>query len=72
MSVSMETLLEKTGSTYKLVILAARRALELSEGSPKLIETNSKSKPALTALEEIAKGKVTIRPKKQPKEGKSG
>jgi len=53
---------------YKLVIIGARRALELSEGSPKLVEASPKEKPALVALREIAQGKVTFRLKKEPKE----
>lgn len=65
----IETLLEKVGSTYKLVILAARRALELNDGAPPLIETDSKKKPLVVALEEIAAGKISTRPKKQGKAG---
>ncbi len=57
----MEKLLEKTGSLYKLVILAARRALELSDGSPKLVEAGPKEKPAVVVLREIAEGKVRIK-----------
>jgi DNA-directed RNA polymerase omega subunit len=63
----MERLLEKTGSMYKLVILAARRALELNDGAPRLIETDSRKKSALIALEEIAAEKVTFRLKKRGK-----
>jgi len=64
----LEKLLERIGSMYKLVIIGARRALELSEGSPKLVEASPKEKPALVALREIAQGKVTFRLKKEPKE----
>ncbi len=65
---STEELLEKTaGSVYKLVILAARRALELSEGSPSLVHAGPKMKPALVALREIAEGKVSLRLKKKEK-----
>ena len=62
--IPMEKLLEKGGSVYKLVIVAAKRALELSEGSPELVAGGGKEKPALTALREIAEGKVLVRPKK--------
>ena len=62
--IPMEKLLEKTGSLYKLVIVAARRALEISEGSPKLVPGGGKEKPALAALREIAEGKVSLRVKK--------
>jgi DNA-directed RNA polymerase omega subunit len=57
--VDLEKLLGKTGeSVYKLVVLASRRALEIAEGSPKLVETNPSVKPSIVALEEIAEGKV--------------
>ena len=62
--ISMEKLLQKTGSLYKLVILAAKRALELSEGSPKLVPGGAKEKPALAALREISEGKVSLKIKK--------
>ena len=65
--IDVEKLLEKTGSVYKLVIIAAKRALELSEGSPRLVEAGAKEKPVLVALREIAAGKVGLRLKKQNK-----
>ena len=69
--VPVEKLYERTGSMYKLVIIAAKRALELSEGSPKLVEgIGGKEKPAVTALREIAAGRVGYRLKKQGKEEK--
>ena len=49
---SIERLLERCGSIYKLVIVASKRALEISEGSPRLVETSPKEKPALIALRE--------------------
>lgn len=67
MSAPIEKLLERIGSLYKLVIVAARRALELSEGSPPLVRTDPKDKPLVVALEEIVAGKVSMRPKKQGK-----
>ncbi len=62
--ISTEELLKKTGSVYKLVILASKRALELNENSPKLIETDSK-KISTIALEEIQRGKIAIKDKKK-------
>ena len=41
--VALEDLLDKTDSIYKLTVLAARRALELNMGVPKLIETTDKN-----------------------------
>lgn len=65
----MENLIDKTtGSMYKLVILAAKRALELSDGSPRFVETGPKEKPPLIALREIAAGKVAMKIKKKPKD----
>ena len=64
-AVSIENLLDKTdNSIYKLVILASKRALELNEGSPKLVETESK-KISIVALEEIREGKIGMKEKKK-------
>jgi DNA-directed RNA polymerase omega subunit len=56
--VPLEKLLDKTGgSMYKLAILAFRRALEIAEGSPILVETDPLLKTSMVALEEISQGK---------------
>jgi DNA-directed RNA polymerase subunit omega len=48
---------ERITNRYSLVVLAAKRARQLKEGAPALIETTSAN--ALTvALEEIAAGKI--------------
>jgi DNA-directed RNA polymerase subunit omega len=70
MVIPLEELLKNEDSHYKLVLLAARRANELSKGSPPLIVTKSK-KPAIVALEEIAKGKVKLEESKEGKVKKS-
>ncbi len=63
--VALEKLLDKSeGSIYKLVILAAKRALEIAEGQPKLADENSAAKPSTIALHEIAEGKVEYGKKK--------
>lgn len=60
--VALEKMLDKTGSSvYKLVILAAKRALEIAEGQPKLIEMADAVKPSTVALYEIASGRVTAK-----------
>lgn len=60
-----EQLLDKSdGSIYRLVNLAARRALELAEGAPKLIKT-SNTKATTIALEEIAAGVVRTNKEKK-------
>ena len=58
-----EQVLSIEGSIYKLTLLAAKRAVELSNGAPKLVETNSK-KFSTIALEEISAGKVSYKIKK--------
>ncbi|MBL7151018.1 MAG: DNA-directed RNA polymerase subunit omega [Candidatus Omnitrophica bacterium] len=61
--VPIEKLLDKSeGSIYKLVILASKRALEIAEGQPKLIDANSSTKPSTIALHEIAENKVYCAP----------
>lgn len=66
--VPLEKLLDKSnGSIYKLVILASKRALEIAEGQPKLVDIDSSIKPSTIALYEIAEGKVQCK-KAKPKE----
>ena len=52
-------LLDQTGSAYKLVIIASRRAIELSEGAAKLIDSPPKTKAMNVAIDEIAAGKIS-------------
>jgi DNA-directed RNA polymerase omega subunit len=58
--VPIEKVVDKAdGSIYKLVILAAARALEISEGLPPLTDIADKhSKSTTIALQEIAEGKI--------------
>lgn len=57
--VPLEKLLDKCcSSVYKLVICASKRALEIAEGQPKLVNISSSIKPSTIALHEIAEGKV--------------
>ncbi len=67
--VPIEDLLKRCGSVYKLVILAAKRAKEVSEGSPPLVETSQKKVTSI-ALEEILQGKVLY--KVEEEEARSG
>jgi len=60
-SIPMEELLNKTGSVYKLVIVASKRAIELNSGAGKLIEASPFLKLSTLALEEIRQGKVKIK-----------
>jgi DNA-directed RNA polymerase subunit omega len=54
--VTVEDCLEKVGNRFALVILAAERARQLSKGARALVRCENK--PAVTALREIADGKV--------------
>ncbi len=54
--VTVEDCLEREENRFALVILAARRTRQLMKGSEPLV--HSKNKPAVTALREIAAGKV--------------
>ena len=58
----IEQLLDKAdNSIYKLVMLAARRTLEIAEGQPRLAGVRSALKPSSIALEEIAQGRVRLK-----------
>ncbi|MFH1457663.1 MAG: DNA-directed RNA polymerase subunit omega [Candidatus Omnitrophota bacterium] len=65
--VVLEKLLDKScDSIYKLVILASKRALEIAEGQPKLVEAAAATKPSTIALQEVAEEKIKckkIKPK---------
>jgi DNA-directed RNA polymerase subunit omega len=54
--VTVEDCLENVNNRFALVILAAERARQLSNGSKPLVRCNNK--PAVTSLREIAKMRV--------------
>ena len=54
--VTVEDCLDKVGNRFALVILAAERARQLSKGAHPLVQCDNK--PAVTALREIADGRV--------------
>ncbi len=54
--VTVEDCLEQVGNRFALVILGAERARQISRGAPALLECDNKA--AVTALREIAAGKV--------------
>lgn len=54
--VTVEDCLEREENRFALVVLAANRTRQLIKGSHALV--HSKNKPAVTALREIAAGKV--------------
>ena len=55
--VPIEELLKRCSSIYRLVILSAKRAKELAEGAPPLVQTHH-TKVTSIAIEEILQGKV--------------
>lgn len=55
--VSIEQILDKADSKYRLVIIAAKRSKQLSRGGPPLVHHRS-VKPTYIALEELAAGVV--------------
>jgi len=59
--VDIAHLFNQTGSSYKLVILASRRAIELSEGAAKLIDAPPQAKVIGVAIEEISQGKISYK-----------
>lgn len=65
--IPVENIIKDIGSLYKAVNLAAKRAIEMKEGAPKLVSIDS-SKLSTIALEEIMQKKVNY--KKIPTEKK--
>lgn len=61
--ITMESLMEKVPSRYKLVVMAAKRTLELSEKAEKPIEASTNLKLSAIAIKEIQEGKITYRVK---------
>lgn len=59
---SVDALLQKIDSRYSLVMLSSKRAHELDNGAPELLDHYKSSKSLGKALEEIEAGKVTIDP----------
>ena len=63
MNADIQQLYNRTGSAYKLVILAARRAIDLSEGAARLIEAAPDEKVTNVAIHEILQGRITYKTK---------
>ena len=59
--VSVDDLMGKVGSIYKLCNLAAMRAMELNGGMKKLVDAEPKEKVTTTAIREIAEEKVKLK-----------
>lgn len=56
--VTVEDCLEREENRFSVVILAAMRTRQLMKGAPALVA--SKNRPAVTALREIAGGRITF------------
>ena len=66
--IPLEDLIKRVDSLYKLVIMAARRAIEISDGSPKLVDVSPRLKASTVALMEIQAGKVSYKKLEDEKE----
>ena len=60
-NISIDDLLAKTDSIYKLCNMAAVRALELNSGAKKLVDADPKEKVTTTAIREISDNKVSLK-----------
>ena len=58
---AIDKLLNKTHSIYKLVIIAARRTIELADGAQRLVDAPVDAKPANVALKEIIEDKISYK-----------
>jgi DNA-directed RNA polymerase subunit omega len=65
--ITVEDCLKNVESRFELVILAARRAKMIMKGAKALVETDNR--PIVTALREVASGKVKFKP---PEDGEKG
>lgn len=64
--ITVEDCLKEVPSRFTLVHLASQRARELLKGAPAMVK--SENKFIVTALREIAAGKVRVMPKSKKKE----
>lgn len=56
--ITVQDCLQKIPNRFELVLAGAQRAKQLLKGSPPLVESDNKE--VVTALREIAAGKVTL------------
>jgi DNA-directed RNA polymerase subunit omega len=62
--ITVEDCLENVGNRFQLVLLGAKRAKQLLKGSRPLLESDNKE--VVTALREVAAGKVKLAASKAP------
>ena len=55
--ITVEDCIEKVGNRFELVLLATKRARQITRGAPPLVEVEN-DKPTVIALREIAADKI--------------
>ena len=63
--VDLQKVLDKVGSLYKLVVLTAMRAVELSDGAVNLTGDKPENKTINAALKEILEGRIEYKVKEK-------
>lgn len=58
---SINEIRKKADSRYTLVVLAAKRARDIIDGKPMLVENGNVEKPVSVAAEEIAEDYITYK-----------
>ncbi|WP_404812903.1 DNA-directed RNA polymerase subunit omega [Gallibacter intestinalis] len=58
---SINEIRKKADSRYTLVVLAAKRARDIIDGKPMLVEDGNVEKPVSVAAEEIAEDYITYK-----------
>jgi len=66
----VEELIDRLGSSYDLVVAAAKRAQQLRGGARPLVVTDAKN-PLTIALQEIAEGSIILKPVEETEEEES-
>jgi DNA-directed RNA polymerase subunit omega len=57
--ITVEDCIEKVGNRFELVLLATKRARQITRGATPLVEVEN-DKPTVIALREIAADKITL------------
>lgn len=58
--ITVEDCLDKENNRFSLILLASKRAKQLLDGAPLLLEKETDNKQVVNALREIAAGKVSF------------
>ncbi|MCK5364509.1 MAG: DNA-directed RNA polymerase subunit omega, partial [Gammaproteobacteria bacterium] len=57
--ITVEDCIDKVGNRFELVLLATKRARQITRGATPLVEIEN-DKPTVIALREIAEGKIDL------------